>query len=113
MSEEERQFCYSCGRDIEGEPFMLGQRSYHRDCAHSYDPMIYRLGHGTVQPIVIRVGDHEHSMFLHHFGHPVYDGRQPILSESCARQARRIVIGLNDGTITEDEARAMLDKIRF
>ena len=68
----------------------------------------YKIDTGTVQPYV---GGFEDAPFIQHFGRPEYDSREPVLPEGLKNQAQPIVDDLNDGKISEEEARSMLKKI--
>ena len=106
--------CFTCCRPIEAgdETVEMKNAIYHRTCYYTQaDPLEYRLGRGTLQPCVIMRGDGRISLFLHHFSHPVYNRNQPILTAHIIAQAAPIVTALNEGVMSQDEARAELDKI--
>lgn len=71
------------------------------------DATKFNLSAGTVQPVVSR----STPFFMLHFGRAEYDREQPVLSDSIRKQAQPIVDGLNDGTITIDEATKRLQAI--
>ncbi len=70
--------------------------------------MKHEIRTGTVQAYVTGFTT---SPYIQHFGRAEYDRNLPILSDSLKEQAEPIVSDLNDGTITEDEARKRLGKL--
>ena len=69
--------------------------------------MKYAICEGYVQCFVAS------DSFMHHFGRAEYDRNRPVLSESLREQAQPIVDRLNDGSMSHEEAKAMLDKIHW
>lgn len=75
------------------------------------DPMRYCVCIGAVQPYVFRSGDANTPMFMEHFGLPEYDMYKPVLKRYMEDRVQPILDGLNNGTLTEDEARKKLKRI--
>lgn len=71
----------------------------------------YKFGIGTLQPFIYKPDDL--SMPSMWFGLPEYDSRKPVFSDSLRRQAQPILDALNNGTMTEDDARERLKAIRW
>jgi hypothetical protein len=78
-----------------------------------YDPMKYYLTHGAVQAYVFREGDKDTDMYMCWFGMPEYDSRKPIIKYHHREKVQPIVDALNDGTMTENEATAILKTIHW
>lgn len=70
----------------------------------------YQLCTGSVQ---CYVSGFTGGKLTHHFGMAEYDRNLPILTDSKRSRATPIVDALNAGTLTEEQARKELDKIRW
>ncbi len=67
----------------------------------------FKIYEGTVQCYVARCKP----FYMKHFGRPEYDRTKPVLSDRIRHQAHPVVDGLNNGTLTIEEAEKQLDKI--
>ena len=77
------------------------------------DPNKFRITTGTVQCMVVRMGDETLPLLSHHFGRPEYDREKPILSDSLREQAQPIVDALNANTLDWETAKKKLDRISY
>ena len=67
----------------------------------------YYLGAGTVQPYISCRSHY----FMYFFGPVTYEKEKPIISESLRERIQPILKKINNGEITEDELKTILDKI--
>lgn len=71
----------------------------------------YTVCTGSVQCYVHKESGVDGNMFIHHFGWAEYDIKKSIYKEHYRKQIQPILDGLNNGTISEEEAKKLLDKV--
>lgn len=93
------------------EAKLMRMRGFDKFVTHiRLKPPQYQLCSGTVQAYV---SGFTGGRSIVHFGRAEYLQSKPVVSESIREQAMPIVNGLNDGTITEDEAMEQLARIGY